>query len=179
MLQMKEKLDAYKITDEESKKISIVKVWFTIMVVFIHSNNKLNFASGNFDTPAWLEVLKYFISECISRCAVPGFFLISAILLYKKSFKWKENIKKKIKQIMIPYLIFNTFWILFYVVVQHIPVLSNYFSNPDTIVADWSIIDWLEAYLGFQDNYPICYPLWFLRALFVLNILAICNYSEP
>ncbi len=161
----------YNISDALSKRINILKLWLIIMVVFIHSyTTTVNFVSNDVSlvVPQWLEIVKYIISQCISRCAVPAFFMISAILLYRKPFKWKNNLVKKTKTLLVPYLILNTFWILFYFVCQHIPMLSDYFSNPDNIVAEWGIGKWISVYL-FE---PFLYPLWFVRNLFLLNIFS-------
>lgn len=165
----------YKITDVESKRINIVKVWFTIMVVFIHSYSEtINLTSGNvnLEVPLWLEIMKYSISRCVSSCAVPGFFFISAVLLYRKEFAWKDNLKKKIKTLLLPYFLINSFWILFYYICQQIPLLSDYFSNSANMVGEWNALNWLNAY-GVLANEPLCYPLWFIRNLFILNIFSI------
>lgn len=164
----------YQITSTDSKRINVLKVWFTFMVVFIHSYSEgVNLSTGSvgFETPYWLEILKYTISQCISRCAVPGFFLISAILLYRKPFLWSENIRKKIKTLLVPYVLVNSLWIMVYFICQHIQGLSVFFSNESNIVANWKMMDWLQAY-GVLGGYPLVYPLWFIRNLIVLNVLA-------
>lgn len=43
-----------------------------------------------------------------------------------------------------------------------------YFSNPDNIIAARGIYEWVIAY----TKNPLVYPLWFLRDLFILNMLA-------
>ncbi len=161
----------YIISSEESTRISILKVWLTILVVFIHSySEEINIVGDNIvlDIPVWLDWIKYIISRVIARCAVPAFFFISAVLLYKKEFLWKKNIKKKLFTLVIPYVILNSFWILFYFTAQHINAVSVYFSNPDNIIANWGAYEWIMAY----TKTPLVYPLWFLRDLFVLNLLA-------
>jgi surface polysaccharide O-acyltransferase-like enzyme len=86
---MEQKNTGYYLTADFSRRVSICKVWFTIMVLFIHSYTKTVFMnSGNvvLQVPRWLGLVKYVISENISRCAVPGFFVIAAVLLYRKEF---------------------------------------------------------------------------------------------
>lgn len=164
----------YEITEDESNRLSVLKVWLSIMVVFIHSySEEINFTSETvaLEVPRWLQLFKYLVSQEISRCAVPAFFCISAILLFKKNFDWKSNIIKKCKTLMLPYFLLNTFWIIFFCIVQNIPILKGYFSNPGNIVADWGWKSWIDKFLG-VTGYPICYPLWFVRDLFVLNVLA-------
>lgn len=164
------------ISSEESERINILKVWLTVMIVFIHSaDSNINFGAGTLYmyNPPWLVVLKYTVSEVLSRVAVPMFFFISAYFLFKKDFSWTKNIVKKVKSLLVPYLIMNSLWVLIYFVAQSVPALSPFFSNPDNLVASWSLKDWFEHYFGSRANYaPLLYPLWFVRNLFILNILA-------
>ena len=170
-----EEKEHFIISDDESRRIKIVRAWFTIMVVFIHSYSTVKLAGSSDSTfiPQWLEIAKYVISICISQCSVPGFFLISSILLYRKDFVWKNNLCKKTKTLLVPYLLLNSFWILFYACAQSIPFLSAYFTNEDNMIASWGIPDFLNAYIGYRGGYPILYPLWFLEDLFLLNVLAV------
>ncbi len=173
---MESQRKCYIISPEESERIQILKIWFTIMVIFIHSYaEEVHFAGGDLvmQVPLWLDGIKYLISQIISRCAVPGYFFISAVLLYKKEFTWVENVKKKIKTLLIPYLIFNTVWIIFYFVAQHISVFRPYFAQEENIISNWGIVQYADAYLGFINGYPTLYPLWFIRDLIVLNLLAV------
>ena len=143
------------------------------MVVFIHSNQEgVNLAGGSivFETPAWLELIKRLGSDIIPRCAVPGFFLISGVLLFRKAFSWKENMAKKCRSLAAPYLLLNTLWILFYLICQSLPVVSGFFTQ--SRIASWGLLDWLDAYTGFRSGGPMVYHLWFLRDLFLMNLIA-------
>lgn len=162
------------ISADTSGRISILKVWLTVMVIFIHQYSetiKLNSGNIVLDVPVWLATVKWIVSQCISRCAVPAFFLISAFFLYRREFCWKDNIKKKFRTLLVPYLILNTFWVLFYFCCQNLPGLGDFFANPDNIVASWNFGGWLKAY-GILASCPLLYPLWFLKYLFILNIFA-------
>ncbi len=173
---MKKRSNHFTISHEESDNIQILKIWLTIMVIFIHSyTTEINYVGGALalQVPIWLDWIKYIISQIISRCAVPAFFFISAVLLYRKDFTWKDNIKKKIKTLLIPYLIFNTVWIIIYYCAQQISFLTPYFANEAKIIANWGIIQYADAYLGFINGNPNLYPLWFVRDLIVLNLLAV------
>ena len=161
--------NGYSISKEESKRIDILKLLFIIMVLYVHSFNENVIESVH----PFIYYIEYLISNIISRCAVPGFFLISSILLYRKEFKWLDNIKKKVKTILVPYLLLNAFWILFFLIVQNIPILKDYFTNSNNIISKWNFINYLDAFLGFKNGLPILYPLWFMRDLFVLNVFAL------
>lgn len=175
------KSGARPLTAEQSQRIGILKVWLTIMVIFIHSYGEgANFSDGNisFQIPAWLAVFKYAVSKVISTSAVPTFFFLSAFFLYSKPFSWRQNLKRKCRSLFAPYLILNTFWIIVFASAQHIAFLSPFFSDSRNIISNWDVSDWLHAYLGSPstlfpaDSYPMLYPLWFMRDLITLNILA-------
>lgn len=161
----------YIISSLESQRIQILKVWLTIMVLFIHiySNSYSNYVAI-FRFPLWFE---YIISQVICRCAVPGYFFISGILLYRKDFKWSENVKKKISTLVIPYFFINSLWLIIFFITQNIPFLSSFFSNEDNNISSWGIMEYLNAFIGYKNSCPLVYPLWFIRDLFILNIFAI------
>lgn len=165
----------YNIEKKESNQIKIIKTVLVFMILFIHSNkSEIHFSESNIilEVPVWLEIIKYSISNVICRSAVPLYFVISAILLYRKDFSWNDNIKKKIRRLLFPYVIFNTIWIVIFYVSQNISVLSRFFASSEFIIQQWSIADWINAFLGLS-GYPFAYHLWFLRDLFVLNCLSI------
>lgn len=167
----------YEIDKKTSDRITILKGLLIVLVVFIHSYREtVTFIEGDviLHPPVWLETMKYIISQVVARCAVPGFFLMSSVLLYRKEFKWKQNMFKKVNTILIPYVFLNSFWILFFYFAQKSVLGASYFVTAQSHVSQWGITGWLEAYLGnFSDPYPILYPTWFLRDLFVLNMMAV------
>lgn len=167
----------YEIDKKTSERINILKALLMVLVVFIHSyREQITFIEGNvvLKAPQWLETTKYVISQIIARSAVPAFFMISAVLLYRKEFTWKHNMFKKANTILVPYIFLNSFWILFFFFAQKSRFAAAYFVTPQSHVAQWGITGWLDAYLGnFIDPYPLLYPTWFLRDLFVLNIFAV------
>lgn len=164
------------IPSEESDRISILKVWLSIMVVFVHSYGaNVNYVGGTviYSIPAWLDMIEYTLSEVICRSAVNSFFFLSAYLLYRKPFLWKQNIRKKTRTLLAPYFIMNFLWILIFFVAQQIPALSSLFSDKKNIVTNWNLTEWISRFFGFPSSmYPMLYPLWFIRDLFVLNLLS-------
>ena len=55
-----------RITEEESQRISILKVWLSVMVVFIHMENEINTASGAIASlPGWVELLEFVINRAV------------------------------------------------------------------------------------------------------------------
>ncbi len=171
----------YGISQAESRRIQILKIWLTILVLLWHADRtEVRFLGGDtlLMVPIWLEGAKFVLSRVIARCSVPGFFFLAAVLLYRKPFRWGDNMKKKVRSLVVPYLIINTFWVLFYFIGQSIPQTRQYFANQNKLVASWGIQEYLNAYLGLIPNSegtaynPMVAPLWFVRDLFVLNLLA-------
>lgn len=164
----------YHIEKEESDRIQFIKLIFCVMVIFTHSYvSEIHFADSVvvLEKYAWLEIMKFILSKIIVKCAVPGFLLISAVLLYRKDFSWGENLKKKITTLVVPYLILNTFWIAFNYFIHEFKPLSMLFESQQSQISQWGIIEWTDAYLGMKE-FPFVYPLWFLRDLFLLNLIS-------
>lgn len=156
----------YKINQELSQRLSIIKFIFMVMVVFIHSDAlpELPYAV---EIPKYVEICKDIVTDGICSVAIPGFFLISGFFLFSKEFTWLGNMKKKAKSILLPYFIINTFWILFFKVMQSISLAAAYFSG------EAYQINGLKGIIGaYLNPIPLYYPFWFLHDLFLLNIVA-------
>ncbi len=166
----------YQITKNLSDRMNVLKFLAIVMVVFIHISPAITAYDG---APAAsiseqsLKIFIYAVSQSISRTAVPLFFLISSILLYSKNFLWLENMKKKCRSVLLPYVFWNTFWILFSFITQTIPEIAKYFPRDSYYIRGYGIAEWLKAYTYLNGNYPYLYTLWFLRDLFIMNILAV------
>lgn len=166
----------YNISKEESKRINIVRLICIILVLYIHvRDTEFNLITTNLTFLKSLMVyIQYYISEIIARGAVPIFFLLSGILLYRKNFTFESNIKKKIKTILIPFLFWNAIWIILFSLFQKIHFTANLFSNSMNDISSFKFLDYIDAFVAvFNRSKPFLYPLWFLKDLFVLNIFAI------
>lgn len=156
----------YEINEEMSQRINIMKFIFMIMVVFIHST-ALPELPFEIQVPQYVAVLKEVVTNGISAVAIPGFFFISGFLLFSKDFSWSQNIKKKICNIGVPYIIINSFWILFFKLMQSIPITAPLFAGESYQIVGISGV--IRAYFA---PIPLYYPFWFLRDLFILNVFA-------
>lgn len=160
------------LTDLQSLKFNILKVVFSIMVVYGHANIvTTNNFTMKIDVPGWLDIIKYSISGIICGCAVNGFFLISSILLYRKPFNWKNNAKKKIKTLLVPYFVISMIIVAFCLFFEKMPITRNFFGKYYAL-SEYGLTEWLHAF-GIGSACPLNGPLWFLRNLFILNILSV------
>lgn len=143
-----------------------------IMVVFLHSYNldtkqmgKILHFEKDFN---WF--LQTFISNGFTRIAVPLFFIISGYLfVYDKKTAINElrvKIKKRIRTLLIPYLLWTILGLLVYLLLQSIPFSKPFFTNK--LIIDYTFLDWVEAII----HKPIPYQLWFLRDLIVMVFLS-------
>jgi hypothetical protein len=168
---------AIMLLDEDlSKRINSLRFLLIVFVVFIHNNvSSMNFVGGmeTYEIPVYVEKVRYAVSDIIARVAVPLFFLISGLLLYAKETSFLAVLKKKSRTILLPYLLWNALALAFFFVAQGIPFAKPYFANPQNIVRNFSAIDWLDVFVGkfTRTPYPLVYQFWFLRDLFILDLL--------
>jgi len=155
-----------------SQKIRTTSFLLMVMVVFIHSYN-IDIKQGgqilhfekNYN---WF--IQNFISNGLTRIAVPLFFLISGYLLVldkKTSFSdFLIKIKKRARTLLVPYLIWALSGLLLYFVLQSIPQSQSFFTKK--LIKDYTFLEWLNAI--FKE--PIPYQLWFLKDLIILVVLS-------
>lgn len=164
--------------DLQSKTISFLRFFLIIGVIFIHSRPDIYvFESMRLDVsqvPLFYYTTKIF-SNILSRFSVPLFFFISGFLFfYNVNFTkiiYLEKLRSRIKTIFIPYIIWVSFFLFYYMILQFF--LQNSFLNIDRSlenqVLNYSFIDYLHAY-GIGNRNPIAYQFWFIRDLIVIII---------
>jgi fucose 4-O-acetylase-like acetyltransferase len=150
-------------------------------VVFIHNvPERINF-HGNLELleiPLYIEKIRGLISGIIARVAVPMFFLISSFLLYSKENNFITVLKKKCKTILLPYILWQFLYLLWAFLVQNNPIRES-FAKPEDRLLNYGVLDWFQAFFGNFTKEPgltrgpYNYPLWFLRDLFILDLLFI------
>lgn len=163
----------YNLSKEESDRIKIIKFIAIILVVYLHSYTaEIHFSDGNaiLYLPAWLHLFEKGLSQIVSGCSVQLFFLFSSILFFKTDQTYGTVIRKKSKTLIIPYLIWNSFWIIVFIFLQSLPFTAAYFSGSNTPILQCSLREWFGLY-GIGENYPQCYPLWFVRDLIVMFLI--------
>ena len=161
-----------------------------VFVVYIHSFGKpIDFYAIDFSNLTSIDCYNLFrisISGVLTHIAVPIFFFISGFLFFNKLQEWNQSIyfnklKKRIKTLLIPFLIWNTISILLKVqsMVRH-DGLDSLWSNIDgnnIIALYWNSEVWnldRKDWLGFltPSSSPYLVPLWYLRDLMVTMIMS-------
>ena len=170
------------IDNEISQRIAILRFPLIIGVIFIHSSGSIiNFSTGNIGletVPFLSSLIQNFISNGLARIAVPMFFLISGFLFFQNFDLRPDVIKKKLHRrvitLFIPYLLWNTFALVMYFILQSIPAMNEYFSGSTKLIIHYEFYDYLNAFLGLRitANSPIAYPFWFIRDLMIVVLLS-------
>lgn len=153
-------------------KLKILSFVLIIMVVFLHSYSISSTTSvaEKLATRGYNSFLQHFLSEEITRIAVPLFFLISGFLFFLNLKGTKDEFlakfKKRAKSLVVPYLFWSSIWILIYFCFQYFPQTQAFFTGKS--VRNFSIAEFLNTL--FVN--PIPFQLWFLRDLIILVILS-------
>ena len=148
---------------------AISNINFPLMVGVVAAHSVI-FDSGNVVMEEISRVFLYLLPISI----VPIFFTISGFLFFtsiKGGFNkdvYCAKVRSRVRTLMVPYLIANTFTILCYALMHW---LTPSLINPQNFnVLNWNVIDYIQAYWSI-DGFPICYQLWYIRNLFVLILL--------
>ena len=178
-----------------NKTISFLRFPLTVGVVFIHFNLAehgftIHGVTYGLDHPAWYDFLINFFSEVLPQIGVPLFFIISGFLFfYHTDFDgnvYKKKLWKRVRTLLIPYLLWNLIAILVHASYQisflfpnatqeemhlsFVRILKTFFANiPNEGIFVMPAEDAITTYSGFI--YPINLPMWYVRELMVMILL--------
>ena len=95
------------------KKKEYISFLLSILVLFIHTHFADTIISDCLISVVNNKV-SYFFSDSITRFAVPMFFVLSGISFFKdyNNKKYLSKIKSRLFTLVIPYLLWNTIWML-------------------------------------------------------------------
>lgn len=156
---------------KKNETINYLRCIAAIFVVYIHSANIFGYMNIN------NEYIKSNLLIYLFNTAVPIFFLISGYLTFiKKDINYKNHYKKKLKTLVLPYVI----WIILYFVFN---LLLSILKLDSSIQNS----NFFNLFIGipFCTGPGLYVPLWFLRDLILLNLfvpildklLKITNYK--
>ena len=183
-----------------SKTISYLRFPLTVGVVFIHFNLAKNGFSMHgvkygLNNPEWYYYIINFFSEVLPRIGVPLFFLISGFLFfYRKEFNgaiYRNKLRTRATTLMLPFFLWNIIAVL--INASHkLPFLSSIFTNASkTSIVITSERIFNTFFANFKNEgifvtptiedamtevsknpFPIDVPMWYVRDLIVMVILA-------
>lgn len=177
----------------QSQAVAWLRFPLAAAVVFIHAYGCCPALPRSAGTEA-LRLLRELLSHVLPSMAVPAFFLLSGYLFFRTlprrsptpadyGRKWRS----RLHTLLLPYLLWNALALVTYWAIRHLPALLHggafttlpqYFSHR----GGWSIF-WCShpishdgvSWLGLPTyalTAPIDVPLWFVRDLMVLTLLA-------
>lgn len=148
------------ISKYHSSKITILNSVLIMMVLYIHSY--------------YLEGEKYRAALALQHflgafCGTANhlFFFLSGLLFFNGITQIKDciaKIKKRVRNLLIPYLIWNVVFVLWYVALNCIPGVKGFINS--NILGHFETTIWES--LCFLWIAPASFPLWFLRDLMVM-----------
>ena len=180
-----------------SETISLLRFPLTVFVVFIHYNIgvrgfSLHGVTYGLDAPEWFRWVTALFSDVLPRTAVPLFYNISGYLFFRGgSFDtdvYRRKLRTRASTLLVPYLLWNVIAVL--VLLSHrLPFLSYVFPSAHLMEVQLTP---LRLFLTFFDNYwnkgilvtpendgmvselpyPADGPLWYVRDLMVMVLLA-------
>lgn len=171
--------------------IECLKFPLSVLVVYIHGFGE-NFVDWNGLNSCTYEYIRGTISHVIARIAVPMFFCFSGFLFFKDIglIAFDKNIyinklKRRVKTLLVPYLLWNTLQILLTVSMilkgcflgaKSFADILNYFGDKGYLEMFWNCNTWPGEVNAFgellQNTGPILLPFWYIRDLIVMCLLA-------
>ncbi|MDR2010185.1 MAG: acyltransferase [Bacteroidales bacterium] len=155
-----------------SDKIKILSAIAILFVLYIHSG----FHADEIEGMKLNHYVQAMISGMLGRCAVPLFYMISGYLFFRNTnsiYSVIKKIKKRVRTLLIPYVISCVFFVVFYVIVEIIPDTSKFMNNTMMLLfeKDWKTIT-VSVFYNSGDGSPLAFHLWFLRDLIILVLLS-------
>lgn len=148
-------------------KITYINFVLSILVLILHArfNMYIDISSKDFLNLCWNKINEFI--QVLADCAVPNFFCISSMLFFRNldMKNYKEKITKRIKSILIPYLIFSIFFTIVYIVIKNIPVIRDIIWSPIKSIEIKNLI--VDIIFAKSDN-----ALWFLRTLMIWFLIS-------
>ena len=159
------------------------------MIVYLHDSN-LYLAITNIpsitDQPYinFINIfIQIFISEGVTRSAVPLFFIFTGYLFFINVDKYTSfhdfffyKIKHRAKTIAVPYIFWSLFGLFTLFIFQNMPFIKNYLLSND-IMPLLKKLSLSEIFFRIIVR-PIPFQLWFLRDLIFMNLLSPLIYYQ-
>lgn len=144
--------------------------WFSfvlsILVIWIHAYNAELFLGYQAAT-GMVYILEHRLGDWFGQVAVPGFFMISGYQFYR-DFDWgklKGKWNRRIKSLLVPYIVWNFLYYISYVIASRIPAVAAVIGKERV---EFSLTAVVNAVVGHTYNNVF----WYLYQLLWLVALA-------
>lgn len=173
------------ISEECSKRISSLRFILACLVVMFHNNKTVLFALSEgalsfSNSEFWTHIVQFLFQFLFTISPVPLFYIFSSYIQYKKNDSYLVLLKKRLKTLFLPVILWPTIVIGFRILSKLVLI----FIFPDKVshelpfVSEWGFTDWVAAFFGdyFSGKTILCepfiLPLYFIRDLFILIVVS-------
>ena len=135
----------------QSEVISWLRFSFACLIVMIHvDGNQIYEGFSGVWTGGIFDSFHIIFAQGICRIAVPCFFMISGFLYFSKLEKWDKRVyfekeKKRVRTLLIPYILWNAIAIALFVAVKLYKVRNG--AEAFSFSSFWNVIDSNSAML--------------------------------
>ena len=164
-----------------SQKIKIISLFCIILVLYIHSD--FHDYPHEIAGMPFNHLLQDIISGQIGRCAVPMFYMISGFLFFQNVHTmgdiWKK-MRKRVRTLLVPYVIAALFMPLFLVVLELFPFTSQFRNNTGPMDSFQQPVCDIVLSLFYKvpgRTSPWAFHLWFLRDLIIIVAVSPLLYT--
>ena len=152
-----------------SDKLRVISLVSMVLVLYIHAGFHADEIAGM----TALDYLQRFLSGLLGRCAVPLFYLISGYLFFLKVPDGLRSIlgkiRKRMRTLLIPYIIGCVFFVAFGVGVALLPGTARFMNSTLLPLLRRPLTDVLCAiFYDAGSGVPCAFHLWFLRDLLLI-----------
>lgn len=149
------------------KKKEFVSYILSILVFLIHiSSFSQHEQSGTLITDI-NQTVSYFFKESITRFAVPAFFILSGATFFR-NFSYASypgKLKSRLYTLVIPYLVWNTVWMLFDITCSYTFLHKFFISKPRFEI---TLINILKGIFLYECNLSF----WFIFNLIIFTVFS-------
>lgn len=144
------------------KKKEIVSYLLSVLVFLLHLSSFAQYPETDSLIGVINEGVAFFFKRSITFMAVPLFFILSGATFFRDydNSKYLKKIKSRVKTLLVPYLIWNTLWMLFAIICSY-SFISSFFIGRAKF--EFSIINILKGIFFYQYNGPF----WFIFDLMI------------
>ena len=165
------------------QRLQLLRFPLAISVLFFHSARPVQALDHATAAPAlqldlWAAWLQGLFSHGLGGIRMPAFFAISGFLFFANCAGTRDWIERKlasrVRSVLVPLLAWNALLLPVLLLLQAWSASNAWFSGVGAWsrpVADYGVWQVFDALLGLSGH-PIVYPLWFLRDLFLMCLLA-------
>lgn len=157
-----------------SRVVSLLRFPLILLVIAIHA---LGDSLRTLDSGSYIYIyISELFSHGIARIAVPLFFLFSGYYtFYRKDWSqpttWQAEWKKKARSLLLPYLLWNTLYLLILLGKTQLTLLLG--GTPQ----DPFFLPEIGQLISYYWSDVIVYPLWYVRELLALTLLTPLLYQ--